>query len=344
MAGGSERSTVTIANALAERGHDVSIISYTGKDTSPFFGIKNSISRYYLAPAHDRWPVLFREVRRIVLLRRLYADLKPDVIVVIGTTRAFVNVPAAKGYRMVAKEYFSVEHRSQLTSYISRKIMAHHADAIVTLSTHDADVYTNRYGARKTVVLSNPPTLVHPEPSDFQHKVVLGLGRLSYVKGFDLLLDAWSQINHGEWQLHIVGDGKMKKKLQQIVRDNHIEDVCFLPATADVAPLYRNASLFVLPSRSEAFGNVLLEAMSVGLPVVCFDCGAGPGDIVDNEVTGLMVASQDTKAMSAALEQLMNNPQRIRQMSAAALAKVQCYDKEVIIDRWETFLQELIAC
>ena len=163
LGGGSERSTATVANALAGRGHEVSIVSYTGRG-EPFFDIDPRIDRYYLSPGRDRWPVLLRECRRIVLLRRLYARLRPDVIVVIGTTRAFVNVPATRGYRVVAKEYFSIDHRSQLTSSLSRRLTARHAQAIVALSEYDARVYRQRYGAKKGGGNPQPP-LLSPRPS-----------------------------------------------------------------------------------------------------------------------------------------------------------------------------------
>ena len=279
-----------------------------------------------------------RECRRIVLLRRLYARLRPDVIVVIGTTRAFVNVPATRGYRVVAKEYFSIDHRSQLTSSLSRRLTARHAQAIVALSEYDARVYRQRYGAKKAVVIPNPLTFAAPQPSPLQDKVVLGLGRMSYVKGFDLLLDAWSRVAHKDWELHLVGDGKMKKKLERMVRDRGIGGVRFFPATSDVEPHYRSASIFVLPSRSEAFGNVLLEAMSVGLPVVSFDCGAGPRDIILPGQTGVFVPPGDTASMAGELDRLMADPGRLRRMGNAARESIRRYDRGLIVSQWEDLL------
>lgn len=341
LAGGSERSTVTVANALAGLGHNVSIVSYTGKGEQPFFDVDSRVSRYYLSPKHDRWPVLLREWRRIILLRRLYARLQPDVIMLVGTTRAFVNIPASKGYPIVAKEYFSINHRSQLTSALSRRLTAKYAQAIVTLSEYDAEVYRQKYGAKRAVVIHNPLTLTAPRPSLLQNKVVLGLGRMSYVKGFDLLLEAWRQVRHKDWELHLVGDGKMKKKLERMVRDKQIDGVRFFPATSDVEPHYRNASIFVLPSRSEAFGNVLLEAMSVGLPVVSFDCGAGPRDIIQSGLTGVFVSPGDTVSMAKEIDHLMEDSELLHRMGNAARERIGRYDKELIISQWEDLFTQV---
>lgn len=341
LAGGSERTTISVAEALAEQGHDVSIVSFTGKGAEPFFSIDNRIKRYYLSPKHDRWPVLLRECRRIILLRRLYAQLQPDVIVAIGATRAFVNIPASKGYPMVVYEYFSVNHRAQLTTALSRRLSAKYADTVITLSEYDAEVYRRKYGAKKAVAIPNPPTLTDPQPSTLQNRVVLGLGRITKVKGFDLLLDAWRQIGHTDWELHIVGNGRMKKKLMEKVKKQNINGVCFFPATSDVASVYRKASIFVLSSRSEGFGNVLVEAMSVGLPVVSFDCGAGPRDIIIPGVNGIFVPPGDTVSMAKELDSLMADTQRLQKMGNAARESVKRFDTKTIIAQWEKILTQV---
>ncbi len=343
LAGGSERSTVTIANALAARGHEVAIVSYTGSDREPFFTIDNRIQRYYLSPQRDHYPVLVREVRRICKLRKLYKALQPDVIVVIGTTRAWVNVPATHGYKVVAKEYFSVHHRAQLTSWLSRKLTAKHADAIIALSEEDRRIYSQQFGAKRVEIIPNPLTFasVDIRSTTLTNKVVLGIGRITYVKGFDLLLDAWKQVKHTDWSLHLVGDGKMRKALEQRVAQEDIKNVQFFPATADVLPHYQDASIFVLPSRSEAFGNVLTEAMSVGVPTVSFDCGEGPREVVENGVTGVIVPPQDTQAMAQTLDILMDAPARLEAMSKASIQRAKRYDTDAIMQQWELLFEEI---
>ena len=123
-----------------------------------------------------------------------------------------------------------------------------------------------------------------------------------------------------------------------MVRDRGIGGVRFFPATSDVEPHYRSASIFVLPSRSEAFGNVLLEAMSVGLPVVSFDCGAGPRDIILPGQTGVFVPPGDTASMAGELDRLMADPGRLRRMGNAARESIRRYDRGLIVSQWEDLL------
>ncbi len=334
LGGGSEHSAIALANAFVERGNEVVIISFTGSNTKPFFRIDSRITLLYLAPQHDPCPVLFREVRRIKRLRAIYQQLQPDVIIVVGTTRAFVNIPATRGYKVIHQEYFTVTHRAQLTSRLSRKWTAKHSDAIVVLSDYDADVYRNRWNAKCVRKIPNLLTFNNPTPSTLQHKVVVAIGRQTRVKGFDRLLEAWRHIRHTDWELHIVGSGKEHRHLLALSRQYRLSNVVFIPATPNVLPHYQNASLFALPSRSEAFGNVLTEAMSVGLPAVCFDCGAGVREILQDGITGFLVPNGDTQAMANALDKLMDNDQLRQDMAAAALQRVKKFETDTTLQAW----------
>ncbi len=341
LGGGSERSTISLANALVERGDEVVIVSYTGSDTKPFFRIDSRISLVYLAPQHDPYPVLIREARRIKQLRRLYQQLQPDVIVVIGTTRAFVNIPATRGFRTVHKEYFTVAHRAQLTSNLSRRWTAKNSDAVVVLSDYDAQVYSQLWHNPCVRKIPNILTFNHPATSALQSKTVIAVGRQTRVKGFDLLLDAWRQVKHNDWQLHIIGSGSEHKHLLALKEQYHLDNVVFTPATPNVLPYYQEASLFVLPSRSEAFGNVLTEAMSVGLPAVCFDCGAGIREILQDGTTGLLIPAEDTQAMAAGLDCLMDNEALRQSMSANALQQVKRFETDRIVQEWHNLFESI---
>jgi glycosyltransferase involved in cell wall biosynthesis len=97
----------------------------------------------------------------------------------------------------------------------------------------------------------------------------------------------------------------------------------------------------VLSSRWEGFGLVIVEAMSRGLPVVSFDCPRGPSDIITQGRDGLLVPEQDTGALGAAMERLMDDPTARKAMGAAALERARAYDGDAIAARWATLLDEL---
>lgn len=341
LIGGSEHSTIDVANGLVARGHNISIVSFIGKGDKPHFEVDDRICIHYLSPRKDKYPAIVRDIRRIVKLRKLYATIKPDIIVVVGTTRSLVNMPAARGYKVIGWEYFSVDHMAQVTSKISRWFTAKTADGIVTLSQYDANIYLKRWNAKKAVVIPNPLTLKNPQMSSLQNKVVLALGRMTRVKGYDMLLDAWKNIQHTDWVLYMVGDGGQRGFLEKKVNDEHIARVKFFPATSNVAPYYKEASIFALSSRSEAFGNVLTEAMSVGIPSVAFDCGAGPREIIQHNKTGILVKPNDVQAFSKALDELMDDPERLCRMGKNAKERVKIYDLETIMVQWENLFAQI---
>ncbi len=339
--GGIERATVLVANALVERGHHVTIISFAGSGTTPFFEIDKKVQVIYLSTIKNI--PLVRDIRRIISLKRLYRQINPDIIILAGTKRALVNLPAARGYRVITCEHSSVSrHQHSPKQRLVRYLSAKYSECIVTPTQWDAEEYKRQFGAKRTLAIPNPLTLQATSPASLEDKVVLSVGRLEKVKGYDLLLKAWSQVQHKDWILRIVGGGKCEQKLREQIQKNNIQRVELVGASRDVAPYYQRAAIYALSSRSESFGLVLTEAMTFGLPIVAFDCGAGPREIVKNEVTGLIVPAKDTAAMARALDKLMEDTALRHTMGENALQELEKYSMESIIMQWETLFKQII--
>jgi len=144
----------------------------------------------------------------------------------------------------------------------------------------------------------------------YGERMVLGVGRLVYYKGFEYLVRAMAKIDA---HLVIVGKGPLHAHLLQIAGELGIGDrVSILDEVKDVSAYYHAASVFALPSiaRSEAFGLVQLEAMACGKPVVNTDLDSGVKYVSLDKVTGLTVPPADATAMADAINLLLDNPQQ----------------------------------
>jgi glycosyltransferase involved in cell wall biosynthesis len=219
-------------------------------------------------------------------------------------------------------------------------------DAIAVLSADDeADYGALVRGTRTRVVrLPNAVPDLGGGIAGLDAPVIVAAGRLVAQKGFDLLVDAFAPIaaRHPEWEVRIYGGGQDKAALQRQIEARGVADqVRLMGSTRELGAALVQGSLFVLSSRWEGFGLVIVEAMSRGLPVVSFDCPRGPADIITDGRDGLLVPEQDTAALGAAMERLIDDPAARKAMGAAALERARDYDGDAIAARWSALLDEL---
>lgn len=163
------------------------------------------------------------------------------------------------------------------------------------------------YGISPTAFENTDPRTVSGIRERYGSRIVLGVGRLVYYKGFDYLIRAMQGV---QGTLLIIGEGPLHGPLTQLIRQMNLQDrVHLLGGIEDAAPYYHAADVFCLPSiaRSEAFGIVQLEAMACGKPVVNTALKSGVPFVSVNRVTGLTVPPADAGALTGALNHLLDN-------------------------------------
>lgn len=155
-------------------------------------------------------------------------------------------------------------------------------------------------------------------------RIVLGVGRLVYYKGFEYLIRAMKEVHDGH--LLIVGDGPLRAELQREANELGLSDkITFMTDVKDVRPLYHAADVFALSSiaRSEAFGLVQLEAMACKVPVVNTRLDSGVTFVSQDGVTGLTVAPADARALGHAINSLLGDPARRARFGEAGRLRVE---------------------
>jgi glycosyltransferase involved in cell wall biosynthesis len=348
--GGTERVTTEIATGLSSTGHDVTILSLFGP-AQPFFDLPSTVKVASGGVRKAR-----RSLRRYTAISlRLYAEcqvLRADVMVLVDTILfAFCApwLPMLAG-KIICWEHFnlSTNHGTHLRE-VARLAASRLSHRIVVLTEDDAQAWRKRYRINKRVrAISNPiPRFdfagMSKSVRQTEPRIVLGVGRLTHQKGFDVLLSAWRLLGEARkgWALRIVGSGEEASKLRQLAKEFEVTDsVLFVGETRDVEREYLAASLFAMSSRWEGLPMTLLEAQYFGLPSISADCMTGPSEVLSCD-NGLLVPVEDSVALAEGLKTLMADPAQRERFSAAALRNVGRYEARTICQQWETVLSEL---
>lgn len=355
--GGAQRVAVNMANHWVARGDEVALLTLFQGGRPPAYRLDPRVRhrdlRHVTGPASaaidaligacDRASaaVLRDDLPRLSAIREALAAARPDAIV------SHIHIT---NVRMIAASWgtgvplFACEHSNPLDDDIrgwkpARRALYRHA-TVVGLSEEDV-AWFRRWGL-DPVVVPNPvlrPLRVDPTPRE--GRTLITHCRLDAQKGLDLLLPAFAAIapSHPEWTLVIHGEGPERTRLERLVRELGLGDrVAMAGFTDDVDAALRQADLFVLPSRFEAFPNSLCEAMANGLPAVAFDCGEAVRTIVRDGVDGVLVPAGDIAALGRALSRLMDDGALRHRMAARAREVAERFSIESVAARWDELL------
>lgn len=347
QSGGTERVTSVIASKLTENGNNVHILSlkYGG---NPFFELKDNVvvDQLFTSGGYG----LFRFPLAVMRLRSYLKKHEIDILIDVDSILALYAFPAmvGKNVRHICWEHFN--YNVSLGKYsrkLARKLAARYADYIVTLTEYDKQLWINNTTCKAIVeAIPNPVTILPPEQVNVnKENVILAVGRLTHQKGFDTLLRSWARIRslHSKWTLKIVGDGEDKDLLEKLRHDLKIEGSTeLIPKTNNIAMYYKEAAFFVLSSRFEGFGLVILEAQLYGIPVISFDCEVGPRDIIQHDRSGWLCENGSESALSDLIKRECNlfesDFDRYILMSEGAIRNAGRYSLVNIINKWEPLI------
>jgi len=172
-------------------------------------------------------------------------------------------------------------------------------------------------------------------------RFILGVGRLSTVKGFDLLINAFAQAAVEDTDLLIVGEGEDRDALNKLIYNLGLSQRIFLVGKKlNLQDYYSQASLFVLPSRNEGYPNALIEAMSFGCSCIATDCEFGPAEIIINEHNGLLVKTESIPALTEAMIRVLNDTALRTKLSHHATGIKTTNDANTLFKTWENLVTQ----
>lgn len=181
------------------------------------------------------------------------------------------------------------------------------------------------------------------EKAPLIQNIALSVGRFTAVKQQMVLLQIWNSLVNEKkiknWKLYLVGNGELNAQFEAYIYNNNLQDYVFLmQPRQDVEFYYKQASLFLLSSKTEGFGMVLLEAISFGLPCISFDCPSGPRDIIKDNENGYLVPANNELALTQSIVKFITNPQLKNEMGSKSLAISNNWNDEKLLAQWNTIL------
>lgn len=366
-AGGVERVVSFKASYFAEQlGYDVTIIVTEGRGRECFFPLSDKVKVInFELGFEDLWKAPF--LRKVFLYlskqrkykKRLSAELmriRPDIT--ISMLRREINFLTSlkDGSKKVGELHvnranyrnFEANDSNVLKRLFAKfwmkslVVQLKKLDQLVVLTEKSRSAWPE---LTNVSVIPDPIPLSLPIPHGTNTKRVITIGRYAYQKGYDLLLQAWAEVEkyYTDWTLEIYGMGDQSSYRQMMMNLGIDTNRCLLNGPVDdVRQVYKESSIFVLSSRFEGFGLVLVEAMASGLSVVSFDCPAGPDEIIKDGYDGLLAPSGDVKILAQKLMLLMADENLRTRLSQNACQSAQRYEMDSIAGKWVNLFNKLM--
>ena len=362
LTGGIERIIVEKMNWLAERGHDVILITYEQGLHPMSFQLHPSVHhvdvdcRFFTVYNH---PFLFRPFFIFKMrqkfkkrLQAIIADYGLDIIVMPHNIKEFQYVIASMS-SVVSVVYESHSASAEFVQGGMLRILMNNIcffpmlrkiKLVIALTKGDSMFWKRHCNHVQTVV--NPLSSYHDsiEVCSKEEGRILYVGRLHPIKRIDRLIQAFSLIanKYPLWHIDIFGEGEEKNRLSRMISDYGLtERIIIHSPVPSIFEEYRRSQFLVLSSDSEGFSLVIIEAMSCGIPVVSTDCPYGPREIIDDGKTGLM-SCMKADDLATKMEWMITHEAERQEMGLLAHQTVSRYEKNKVMEEWEKTYQSAL--
>ena len=341
----------TMANYWAAKNWAVTVLTFDDGRVGAAYSLHESVVHRPLGIAGDSdgaLAAIVSNVNRVWIMRRAIKECGPDVVVSFVDTANVVTILSGIGMGVpvvVSERVDPGHHRIGFVWELLRLLCYRYAARVVVQTRKALDFFPERV-RRRGCVIPNPVCAVADGRKIgrcSRNSRIVGMGRLSHQKGFDLLLRAVAAIagTHDSWSVVIWGEGECRAELESLGDELGLRGRVSFPGwTAKPFAEMRRGGIFVLSSRYEGFPNVLCEAMACGLPAVSFDCPSGPREIIRSGVDGILVPAEDVGALACALGSLLEDESERRRLGVRAVEVTERFGVQRVMSMWERVLFE----
>ncbi|TNB63908.1 glycosyltransferase family 4 protein [Campylobacter helveticus] len=334
--GGAERVVSHLANAFCEF-YEVELLSIYKANETPTFALDDRIKLSFLH---------FKERKRVrtffyKLIDKFYESYLLKKRYKNANIMIYNNMPHYPIFKNKNTHYLYILHERQKKFRTKYK----HYDALIAINLKQKALLEKHH--KNVIYIPNFLPKMPDATTNHQQKVVLYLGRFSKEKGLLRLIDIWEKVQENvefqEWKLVFVGDGALKKEIQDKINKLNLNDTIIIKGfTNDVEKEYLGASIYAMSSYNEGFGMVLIESASYALPSIAFDITSGPSDIIENGKSGFLIKDDDLKDYADKLQILMRDENLRKTMGEnAKIHTKKHFSKELVLQKWQNLFASL---
>lgn len=343
--GGGERVCANLSNALSDF-YEIKIVSFHQKEEHITYSLNPNFSVEFLSKGAQRSSNLFKRFLNKTIIRvflslkasSVIKRYKPDIVFCNDGT--FMPIVKTKGIRYIRLWHLNAPKKK-------KKVFGRY-DSLVVLSEKQIDVWRQYH--RNIKVIPNFLVEMPDKITDYTQKTVISVGRIDNgdQKGFLRLVEIWKIVQDdkffADWRLRIVGSGPQKKALEEKIRQLNIADsIEIKPFTSKIEEEYMQSSIYVMTSKFEGFGMVLVESAAYGLPAVAFDINAGPSDIISDGESGFLVSDNDLETFAEKMKTLMRDEDLRQRFGIKSKEIVSSrFSKERIVGEWRGLFDGMI--
>ena len=355
--GGAERVMRNLAEYFYEQGYEVFMVTKLIEENE--YALNPAIPRIVadITKEEETGKRLGNLVARVKKLRSIWEEIQPDVIVSFIKKNNLMalasanplKIPVIVSVRSAPARELSGRGVKQLTFLMFRKA------AGIVLQTTQAKEFFPKSLQKKSIILQNSinrdfieylDSHAYDEENGDNHRVIT-VGRIDDNKNQKMLAKAFINVAeaNSDWTLHFYGDGEGADKVKSIANDSKVSDRIFFHGVVDDVPEQMSkADIFVLPSKVEGMPNALIEAMAMGKACISTDCPCGgPADIMENNVSGILIPVDDIKALEDSLSRLMADEKLRKELGHEASKLRVRLAPDQINNQWKEYIDSIIG-
>lgn len=354
--GGIEKVLSQKANYLADVLEDeVTIVTYNQKNHKPCYHLSDKIHlidldiNYEIAKSYFHPYNLKKIPRHFSVLKKILKEIKPDVIISSSFGPDFYFLPHLEKEIPKIKEFHSSRFfYDQSVTTIKKKIL-HKLNAITEEKFHQIVVLNESeikfYNNANITIIPNPAE-ISTKIAGYTSKRIMAAGRISPVKNFGDIIEAFGRVvkEFPDWELHFFGEdyvGTQQKLEKQIAGYGLQNQIKFMGIASDLKKEMQYYSIYAMASETECFPMVLLESLSVGLPVISYDSPTGPKHILTNEQDSFLIPYKNLDIFTEKLKSLMRDESLRQEMGRKGIENVKRFNIEKVMQQWKELFKSL---